>query len=97
MKILKDVIGRKDNCPSCGISFLDEDIYEYFIKTNIEERAEELAALYGWSEENKICFRNDIAVETEQYDGATWYMCPECNSYWKRFEWADERYLEGDE
>jgi hypothetical protein len=62
--------------------------------TDIEANALYTASSYGWHTNNKKCFRNGvISVETEQYDGITWFFCQRCERYWKRFEWSDEKYL----
>lgn len=94
MKINKH-IGKTDNCPECGFDFKGEDIYEYFLKQgNLDEEAFRVSLMYGYSFENKKCFRKEIAIETRQgYDGCTWYHCPECKVYWKRFDWSDPKYL----
>lgn len=92
---LNKFIGKSDKCPECNYDFNGEDIYETFLKQGkSEQEAFEIASMYyGYSFENKKCFRKEIAVETSQYDGATFYHCPECKAYWKRFEWSDEKYL----
>ncbi|MFA7287393.1 MAG: hypothetical protein WC055_00790 [Melioribacteraceae bacterium] len=93
MKINKH-IGKTDKCPECGFDFRGEDIYECFLKKGkSEQEAFEIAsACYGYSWKNKKCFRKEIAIETigGGYDGATFYHCPECKVYWKRFEWSNE-------
>jgi Zn-finger nucleic acid-binding protein len=81
-------------CPACKVSLKSEDIYEYFLnKYKDKGRALESAKMYGWTPENKVCFGRAIGIETSQYDGVTWYQCPDCKAIWKRFEWSSKRYL----
>lgn len=96
MKINK-FVGSTDKCPECGLDFKGEDIYECFLKQGkSEQEAFEIASMYyGYTFENKKCFRKEIGIETitGSYDGCTFYQCPECLVYWKRFEWSNEKYL----
>jgi len=98
MNILLTEVGKKDECPKCYYSFEGEDIYQVFLEKCGGDRAKALesAGMYGWSEKNPKSFRKEIAIETRQYDGATWYQCPECGVYWKRFDWSDPKYLTGE-
>ena len=97
-----------DNCPCCGVSFNDIDIYEHFLATyrekgipsyraeteTLEEAALESASRYGWTEESPKCFRREFGCEFEgYYDGIVIYKCPDCGYKWKRFDWVDDKYL----
>jgi len=43
------------------------------------EDAREAAKSYGWTEENKKCFRNEIAQYCELRDCVVAYKCCDCN------------------
>lgn len=94
MKILNEVYNKR-YCPNCKADLRGEDIYRHFLKSCSEEEAYDIAQMYGYTHKKPKHFYDTIAVETSQYDGATWFMCPECTCLWKRFEWADEKFLEG--
>lgn len=88
---IDNAVGIKDNCPSCGVSFLGQDIFEYFKSQykNDEDRALEAATMYGWSIDRQVCFRREIGIETYGYDGVSFYKCPDCGVVWKRFKWSN--------
>jgi len=94
MKILEKVY-PEDTCPCCKEDMNGEDIYEHFIKNGYSPtEALDTAEMFGWTPDNKRCFQKVIGIETPQYDGVTWWMCPVCKCTWKRFEWSNPKYLE---
>lgn len=93
MKILNEV-HNGPSCPVCGEDLRDKDIYTHFLERYGDvQKAKETAAFYGATPENPKSFSRMIGIETSQYDGVTWWMCPDCKARWKRFEWSDEKYL----
>jgi len=93
-KYIKDLIGSQDKCPGCGYSFIGEDIYKFFLaKGETEERAYEIAKNYGYTHEKPRYFRKDVLIETPNYDGGSFYMCPNCTTIWRRFAWVKEKDL----
>ena len=88
-KYIPNVIGSQNTCPACQANLIGEDIFKYFKDRGApEEEALRIAEMYGWTPENPKHFREVIDIETEQYDGVSFYMCPKCQSYWRRFEWT---------
>lgn len=93
MKHLDEVHGSKV-CPSCGKDLEADDIYEHFLKLGFSaQEALIKAEMFGWTKENPKRFGRCIGVETEQYDGITWWLCPYCETAWKRFEWSDPMFI----
>ena len=87
---IEHVIGRVDNCPNCGLDFNDKDILQTFLDMGHDcDKALKYAMVYGWDFDNQICFRKEIGIETNDYDGISFYRCPECGSWWRRFEWSN--------
>jgi hypothetical protein len=82
-----DCIGSQEYCPVCKEHLVGEDIYQHFLDRGYtEEEAYQTAKMYGWSSDKPISFRKEIAIEIpEVYDGAIYYACPVCKSYWRRF------------
>ena len=71
-----------NNCPGCGVSWVGEEIPQGLYSTGYYatmEDAREAAKSYGWTEENKKCFRNEIAQYCELRDCVVAYKCCDCN------------------
>ena len=81
-------------CPKCGADWDDGDIYEYFRKTNPDQSEEEAlksAKMFGWSNENRERFSRLIGVEISgNYDGVSYWQCPDCGTTWNRFTNKEE-------
>lgn len=58
-----------DGCPLCGVSLLSEPI------------PEASRHFYGSSTH----FRREMGVETDDYDGVLYWVCPDCHGGWPRF------------
>ena len=75
-------------CPRCGIIWEGKEIpLGLYLNNNYTmEEATEWAAHYGWTSENKKCFSiNVVGVETEGYDGVSYWHCLECEAIIDRF------------
>jgi len=78
-----------DNCPKCDVSWVGQDIMEYF-------QDEEIAGMYGWTPDNPKHFSvNVVMVEyPDHYDGASEIQCKVCGTRIGRFS---GKYLAGGE
>lgn len=83
---------ERTECPECKCNWNDGDIYEvlrskpsYNDKT--DEEVKKIANdYYGWSEESPKHFSRLIGIEIlGEYDGISYWKCPECNNLWNRF------------
>jgi hypothetical protein len=85
------IIGSQEYCPVCEEHLVGEDIYQYFLDHGYtSEEAFQTAKMYGWSADKPKSFKKEIAIEiSEVYDGAIYYACPVCKSYWRRFSIKD--------
>ena len=76
-------------CPHCNITWEGEEIPVGLMATGhyvTMEDAEKAASLYGWTRENKRPFHiNVIGIETESYDGVSFWHCTVCDTYFDRF------------
>ena len=76
-------------CPHCGVSWEEEEtIYEHFLKKySDEERAREIAKLYGCTPESPKHFgKNVTGIEIpEMYDGVSYWKCLKCDSTFDRW------------
>jgi len=81
---------KTDKCPACGVTWQGEDIADHFEQTVVSrEKAEVIAAHYGWSPQNRIRFQeNVVGIETEKYDGVSQWYCTECDKIFDR--WTGE-------
>ena len=84
-------------CPECGADWNAGDILETFKqkktdgddfwKDKTDEEIEKIAGQYGWTPEKPISFSRLIGVEIRgEYDGVSYYRCPECERPWPRFK-----------
>ena len=76
------------NCPKCKIEWEEkENIYEYFLaKGYSEEKAMDTAEMYGHTNENPKYFgKNCVGIETEGYDGVSYWKCTSCNTVFDRW------------
>lgn len=74
-------IDKVSHCENCGIKFDGMDIYQHFLNTKESpEEALKSAWYYGWSEDNKKCFRVNITGITVMGKGdrTNAYMCTKC-------------------
>lgn len=74
-------IDKVSHCENCGINFNGMDIYQHFInEKETHEEALRTARYYGWSEDNKKCFRENITSITVrgQGDRTNAFMCTNC-------------------
>lgn len=70
-----------DSCPNCKANWLSDEIPDGLIKTGhyrSREDAEKAAALYGWTSENKKCFKLEIGISDMIKDCIVAYECPIC-------------------
>ena len=76
------------NCPKCNIAWEEEKtIYDHFLSTGKnEEEAREAAASYGDTKETPKHFgKNCVGIETEEYDGVSYWKCTSCNAVFDRW------------
>lgn len=79
-------------CPVCNVSWLGEEIPDGLIAHapgyyDTREKAEKAAKHYGWTPENKECFRTNVTgIEyLGQYDGVLEWRCNVCQARIGRF------------
>lgn len=95
----------RDECPECGVTWRGGEVPDGLMEGNPtaypdRETAEEAAASYGWTPENKRTFRvNVIGIQYEpnhpqHYDGVSEWRCTECGLRIGRFSGA---FLKDDE
>ena len=75
LKILVGIIAMNPYlCQHCGANLNKGDIFEHFISLyNDARKAMKAAALYGWSETNKIHFNRSIIVQPDREGQHTIY------------------------
>lgn len=69
-------------CPACGASWIGDEIPDGLMSTGryaTRADAETAAASYGWTTENKMCFKREIAIYDRNLDCTVSYKCPDCN------------------
>jgi len=90
-------LDRDGLCPACGTNWNAGDIFETFKQmraagdsfyvNKTDEEIEEIAGQYGWTRENPVSFSRLIGVEIRgEYDGVSYWRCPDCNHQWPRFK-----------
>lgn len=76
-------------CPECGIAWeRKENIYEYFrdYRGYSKEEAAKAAEMYGCTKEDPKHFGiNVVGIETEKYDGISYWRCDVCGSVFDRW------------
>ncbi len=75
-------------CPDCGITWEGDEIpIGLYLNNNYTVmEAAHAADHFGWTPENNLCFSiNVVGVETEGYDGVSYYLCLECEAMIDRF------------
>ena len=84
-------LDKYGKCPECNMSWDGGDIFDsfrpqpWFKDKTDEEVMEHVKESYG----EPYKFSKIVGIEDPKlYDGASWYMCPECNSRWDR--WTGE-------
>lgn len=91
----EDKIDRFGLCPNCQTSWKGKDVLEALSKLDCnkgksDRELTKLAASYGWTEDNKICFSNTISHEI---DGKTLLECPKitCGHVFDRYTGEEYR------
>lgn len=74
-------------CRYCGSQLDDEEIFTALSKCELyaghmAERLEKTARLYGWTPENRKCFRRDVIIQFA--DKPQIQICPDCNGVFPR-------------
>lgn len=85
---MRETIGDASACPACNVTWDGDDIFEHFMATGryTRENAEDVARNYGWTPENKRCFKiNMVVIDASRYGGVSYYRCTSCESTWDRF------------
>lgn len=89
-----------DNCPKCNSSWIGGSILEEFLKQR--DNAKEGGYRFGWTDEQveesmKECYsppyvwKREIGIEIlGQYDGISYYQCPDCKTTFNRFTGEEE-------
>lgn len=75
-------------CPECGIPWeMDVNIYDYFRNRGYsKEDAAKTAEMYGCTKEEPKSFSiNVVGIETEQYDGVSYWKCDKCGTAFDRW------------
>lgn len=84
-------MSHADNCPNCGVTWWGAEIPDGLLAHSkmiyrTREDAEKAAAHYGWTKMNKKCFsENVVGVETQDYDGVSYWLCQNCGIYINRW------------
>lgn len=78
-------------CPSCGTELCGGKLLDWG-REHQPDNPEEYAEAYGWPEH--LCGSKVIGIETDAYDGVSFWRYPCCGSVYDRF--TGER-LEGGE
>ena len=76
------------NCPKCNTEWEEkENIYETFIRQGKTKEESSIAAeMYGCTKENPQYFGKDvIGIETDKYDGVSYWECQQCKTVFDRF------------
>ena len=76
------------NCPHCNTAWEEkETIYEYFLeKYGDPIKARATAEMYGDTEEHPKHFGLDVVgIETDNYDGVSFWQCLKCGSTFDRW------------
>jgi len=86
---------RCGDCPECGTSWDDGDIFDTlradeFYEDKTDEEVKISASQYGWSENNKIRRTKLMGLELpwdhpDHREGICFWQCPECNTIWNRY------------
>ena len=73
---------KLDKCPFCDISWIADEIpkglYDTGQNASMDE-ARQATKRYGWTEENKKCFKKEIARYCNLEDRVIAYECFSCN------------------
>lgn len=76
-------------CPTCGVAWQQaENIYDFFKNERgySKEKAAEAAEMYGCTKENPRHFGiNVVGIETEKYDGVSYWKCDKCGTVFDRW------------
>ena len=76
-------------CPNCGVPWeRKENIYEFFRHNRgySKKDAAEAADMYGCTKEHPKHFGiNVVGIETEQYDGVSYWKCEKCGIVFDRW------------
>lgn len=88
-------INRFGLCPNCSTNWKGEDVLASISKLSCnshktEKELREMAANYGWTEDNKISFSNTISHEV---NGRTLLECPKstCGHIFNRYTGEEYR------
>lgn len=72
-------------CPNCKNDLDGDLIYDTFLeKYGDHKKALETAAMYG-ANQTEGRWGRQIGIETEEYDGVSYWKCPDCNALWSRW------------
>ena len=72
-------------CPACKSDLQGGLIFDTFMeKYGDESKAIEEASMYGATKTTGHWGR-EIGIETHDYDGTSFWKCPDCQAVWDRF------------
>ena len=77
-----------EKCPKCKIAWQkEENIYDHFVNQGeTKEKATEIASFYGCTKETPKHFGvNVMGIETEEYDGVSYWECTSCKTVFDRW------------
>lgn len=85
---------EQDNCPECKVSWFGEDLltiakkhrdvdkFDWMVGQTDKELMDHIKENYKPPYKDRIL----LSIEIQgQYDGTSFYKCPECKTYWDRF------------
>lgn len=86
-----------DNCPKCNSNWNGSPILETFIKQREEgvkcwqnKSNEEIEAEMKEHYRPPYVWRREIGIETLDYDGISYWQCPDCKTTFNRFTGVEE-------
>lgn len=78
------MIPEHGHCPACGTNLDGGSIWEHFFKQyNSEEKADEVAAMYG-ATRTKGQWGREIGIYDMDKDRTVSFKCPDCEHEWPR-------------
>lgn len=76
------------SCPKCKAPWEEEEnIYDHFRNRGYSrDKAAHIALMYGCTKEIPVHFGvNVVGIETDKYDGISFWQCKKCDTYFDRW------------
>jgi len=72
-------------CPACKADLEGDLIFDTFMEKHGDEgKALKICEMYGATKTTGR-WKRQIGIETPDYDGVSYWKCPDCNAVWDRF------------